>query len=138
MVGTHTRETHHMGTKIEAKQHGTVSTYGYGCRCDRCILAGREADERKRTRTPAPKRQPAPYAPLLHRLSIHCGKPVDELTREQIAEACGVTTQTVRRWTNTGTVNLRIMDDVAIRLGWHPAAIWGSTWYIETFAGDTQ
>jgi len=127
-----------METKIEAKQHGTATTYGYGCRCERCILAGQETDARKRAGKHKPKLAPAPYAPLRHRVSIHIGCAIDELTREQIAEACGVTTQTVTRWNKTQVVQLRLIDDIAIRLGWHPAAIWGSTWYIQTYAGDTE
>ena len=49
--------------------------------------------------------------------------------REQ-AEACGVTTRTIVRWRQGHTgVDRRIADDVACRLGHHPAEVWGDDWW---------
>lgn len=48
--------------------------------------------------------------------------------REQ-AEACGVTQRTVCRWRSGSGVDRRIADAVAVRVGLHPAEVWGDDWW---------
>lgn len=48
--------------------------------------------------------------------------------REQ-ATACGVTVRTVGRWRAGAGVDRRTADEVAVRLGLHPAEVWGDEWW---------
>lgn len=79
-----------------------------------------------------PTPDPVPLAPLLDRLSSYLGRTADEIGADEIAEACGVDRRTVQRWRSCGRVAVRDVDEIAVRLGWHPAAIWGADWYITT------
>jgi len=115
----------------DINHHGTYSSYCRGCRCTRCAEAQRE-NRRNRNNTP-PAIAPVPLAPLLERVSSQTGIPVPNLTHTDIAIACRVSDRTVLRWMQTGTIKTIYADDIAIRLGWHPAAIWGIDWYIDTY-----
>lgn len=75
-----------------------------------------------------------PFAPLLQRIAGKYQTTADAVTAEQIAETCGVDRRTVHRWKANGFLSDRKCDTIAIRMGWHPAAIWGIDWYIETYA----
>lgn len=45
-----------------------------------------------------------------------------------VAEACGTTRSSVRRWQETG-LNPIVADRVCARLGLHPADVWGDDWW---------
>lgn len=111
--------------------HGSSGTYSTGCRCELCAMAARD-DSRLRRRGLSANQPAAPIGPLLKRLSIHLVIPVEQLSLEEIAEACGVTTRTVARWRSTGEIPHLHIDRIATHLGWHPAAIWGVDWWIDT------
>ena len=113
--------------------HGTWSNYGKGCRCTRCREAQREENANRQRPTRLPVHQPVPLAPLLERLISHLGKPVNQFERYEVARACGVSERTVNRWYNTQQIKADYCDAIAIKLGWHPAAIWGADWYIQTY-----
>jgi len=114
-------------------KHGTVHTYMGGCRCTRCKIAARDDRRNRRNGNKTTPVAPLPYAPLLERISSALSTPTSELNRYEIAAACGVSERTVTRWTESQQINARDADDIAIRLGWHPAAIWGADWYIATY-----
>ena len=114
-------------------RHGTETSYMKGCRCTRCKTAAREARMHRRGGTKPEPVKPLPLQPLLERVSSYVGEPVDQLDVYVIARACGVSERTVQRWAKSQEVNSRDADDIAIRLGWHPAAIWGADWYIRTY-----
>jgi hypothetical protein len=117
--------------------HGTWTSYGNGCRCTRCRDAMREQTAKRKRTNRLPIAQPVPLAPLLERIASYVGEPVEQLDRYVIARVCGVSERTVTRWYQTQEVQARMCDDIAIKLGWHPAAIWGVAWYIETYdTGD--
>jgi hypothetical protein len=116
----------------EGEAHGTKTGYSNGCRCERCATASRDYERRKRAGIATPRPDPVPLAPLLDRLSGYIGASVEQLGVDTIAEACGVDRRTVLRWRSCGRVPERDIDDIATRLGWHPAAIWGAHWYITT------
>jgi hypothetical protein len=50
---------------------------------------------------------------------------------DAIGEALGVGRSTVNKWRNGRAymINLYRADTLAIRLGYHPALIWGSDWW---------
>lgn len=50
---------------------------------------------------------------------------------DAIGEALGVGRSTVNKWRNgrAHMINLYRADTLAIRLGYHPALIWGSEWW---------
>jgi len=114
-------------------QHGTWSSYSKGCRCIRCAEAQRENRRNRQRTNRLPVAAPVPLAPLLERIASYVGEPVEQLDRYVIARVCGVSEKTVTRWRETQEVQARHCDDIAIRIGWHPAAIWGADWYIETY-----
>jgi hypothetical protein len=68
----------------------------------------------------------------LAKVSAHFDLPAEMLNDDQVAEALGVSRRTIVRWRALGTLSEEYTDRVAISLGWHPAAIWGLDWYIET------
>lgn len=74
-----------------------------------------------------------PVQPLLDRVSRMTNTPIGDLDIIQVANTCGVTRETASRWMRTGLIPEPIIDDLAIHLGWHPAAIWGVDWYIDTY-----
>lgn len=113
-------------------KHGTTSGYSNGCRCEACRTAASAYWRRQRARRTPPKPQPVPLGPLLERLSSHLGVAVEQLSQDDIAEACGVTPRTACRWRSCGWIAERYADRIAVHLGWHPAAIWGADWWIET------
>jgi hypothetical protein len=118
-------------------QHGTWTGYSKGCRCTRCAEAQRENRRNRQRTNKLPVAKPVPLAPLLERIASYVDEPVDQLDRYVIARVCGVSQRTVTRWYQTQEVQARICDDIAIKLGWHPAAIWGADWYIQTYdTGD--
>ena len=121
----------------EGQRHGTTSGYSNGCRCDLCRAAAREHSARYRSRgkRPTPTPTPVPFGPLLERVASYVGCAAEQLTDEQIAEACGVARKTALRWRHTGLVRHIDTDRVSIALGWHPAAIWGMDWYITSTLG---
>lgn len=45
-----------------------------------------------------------------------------------VAEACGTTRSSIRRWQETG-LNPIVADRVCARLGLHPADVWGDDWW---------
>lgn len=99
--------------------HGTLDTYDDGCRCRRC-----------RTLEPKePARTPVPAEPLFQLIRDLYGT---ELVDDRIAELCGVARETIGRWRKSGRIRHRDIDRIAIKLGRHPAEIWGTTWWIET------
>ena len=73
-----------------------------------------------------------PLQPLLDRVECNAGRPLDEISDFELAAICGVSTRTINRWKHTQRVRVVDTDRIAISLGWHPAAIWGAKWYIET------
>lgn len=113
--------------------HGTRGGYSDGCRCTRCKLAAREYRKQKKSHIPTPKVPDVPLQPLLERVASQLGQPVTALDALDISKACGVSTRTVARWKQTQQIPSRDVDDIAIRLGWHPAAIWGAQWYTDTY-----
>ena len=121
------------------RPHGRQETYNRGCRCELCRKVEAERHQRKRARAklgvlPNPRVYPSvPLQPLLERLSSHLGERIEELSLRDVADAVGMSTRTVSRWYETGTVQCRHLDDIATRIGWHPAAIWGATWYTQTY-----
>jgi hypothetical protein len=48
------------------------------------------------------------------------------VTDPRIARACGVERRTVLRWRQRDAIRLTVAEQVADRLGAHPAEIWGS------------
>jgi len=114
-------------------KHGTWTSYGNGCRCTRCREAMREQTAKRKHTNKLPVAPPVPLAPLLERISSYVGEPIEQLDRYVIARVCGVSERTVTRWYQTQQVQANICDDIAIKLGWHPAAIWGPDWYVETY-----
>lgn len=115
------------------QRHGTNASYMGGCRCTRCKTAAQEARRNRINGTKPQPVPPLPLQPLLERVSSALGTAVDQLDRYEIARACGVSERTVQRWAKSQEVNPRDADDIAIRLGWHPAAIWGAQWYTDTY-----
>lgn len=93
----------------------------------------REQTAKRKHTNKLPVAAPVPLAPLLERISSYVGEPVEQLDRYVIARVCGVSERTVTRWYQTQQVQANICDDIAIKLGWHPAAIWGPDWYVETY-----
>lgn len=85
-------------------------------------------------RRPTPP--PVPLAPLLERLSSYLGERAEQLDYSAVAEACGVSHRTVVRWMKARVVAVSEVDDIAVRLGWHPAAIWGAEWYCRTYSQE--
>ena len=116
-------------------KHGVRARYNAGCRCARCTEANRIYNRKIDRRLPANRNNRGhgepmvPLAPLLERIASAHGP---GLTDRTIAELCGVSPRTVLRWRRTQQICAGDTDRVAIALGWHPAAIWGITWYIET------
>lgn len=111
--------------------HGTQAAYHDGCRCELCAMA--ERDARRQIANGIRGTQPdAPLQPLLERLATHLVIDIEQLRVDDIAEACGVDRRTVQRWKRTGWITHRHIDRIAVHLGWHPAAIWGADWWIET------
>jgi hypothetical protein len=49
------------------------------------------------------------------------------LKHEELAQLLGVTRRTVQRWTTPG-IPLHYADQLAIRLGYNPIAVWGLWW----------
>jgi len=112
---------------------GTRATYSGGCRCDDCRAANRAYSRANDPRLPANRgrateRGFVDSAPLFARITSALGVDAND---EQIAEACGVSRETVQRWRRKGRLRVVDTDRVAIALGWHPAAVWGADWYIE-------
>ena len=101
-------------------------------------MAARDYYRRKRAGIATPRPDPVPLAPLMERLSIYLGRAAHEIGVDTIAEACGVDRRTVLRWRSCGRVPERDIDEIAIRLGWHPAAIWGADWYIRSTYYDEE
>ena len=95
-------------------------------------MAASDYKRRKRAGISTPRPDHVPLAPLLEKLSSYVGASVEQLGIDTIAEACGVDRRTVLRWRSCGRVPERDIDEIATRLGWHPAAIWGADWYIRT------
>jgi DNA-binding transcriptional regulator YiaG len=122
-----------MGIPIASYRHGTSTVYGYGCRCDRCreYDNARQRNKRAKNRVLIPRA--VPLAPLIERVAIHLGKPADQISQYDFAQAVGVHQRTVCRWMQNGHLPENMSDRVAVHLGWHPAAIWGVDWYIETY-----
>jgi len=114
----------------EGEAHGTTTGYSNGCRCEQCTAARRDYDRRKHVGIRKPRPDPVPLGPLLQRVSAYVGCSVKQLGVDTIAEACGVDRRTVLRWRSCDQVPARDIDEIATRLGWHPAAIWGADWYI--------
>lgn len=54
---------------------------------------------------------------------------VQRLSMTRAARSCDVSRETLLRWRRTGQVPVFAADRVAVRLGVHPAAIWGSHWW---------
>lgn len=50
-------------------------------------------------------------------------------TVPEIADYCGMSRSRLRKWALTGEVPMRGCDELATRLGFHPAAIWGDAWW---------
>jgi DNA-binding transcriptional regulator YiaG len=121
------------------RAHGRQETYNRGCRCDLCREVEAARHQRKRARKKygleaAPRVYPTvPLEPLLERVAIHFGRPADQISQYDFARAVGVHQRTICRWIKNGRVPENQLDRVAINLGWHPAAIWGVDWYIETY-----
>jgi len=121
------------------RAHGRQETYNRGCRCDLCRKVEAARNQRKRARAklgviPNPRVYlTLPLEPLIERVAIHIGRPVDQISQYDFAQAVGVHQRTVCRWIKNGRIPERQSDRVAINLGWHPAAIWGVDWYIETY-----
>jgi len=120
-------------------QHGRQQTYNRGCRCEQCSRVEAERHQRKRARKkyglPTAPRLPqsVPLAPLVERVAIHLGRPADQISQHDFAQAVGVHQRTVCRWMQNGHLPENMSDRVAVHLGWHPAVIWGVDWYIETY-----
>lgn len=122
--------------------HGTRARYMSGrCRCAPCKAANtaynRTVDRRlpENRNKPKPETRYVPVEPLLARVESYTGQRIGELTDADIAEVCGVSPRTVLRWRTSRRVRVIDTDRIAIHMGWHPAVIWGTTWYIET-AGE--
>lgn len=49
-------------------------------------------------------------------------------TQADIAERLGVHEATIGAWKRGGTLNWQLADSIAIRLGTHPAMLWGDDW----------
>ena len=122
-----------MGIPIASHRHGTSTVYGYGCRCDRCREYDNERQRNKRAKNRVLIPRAVPLAPLIERVVIHLGKPADQISRYDFAQAVGVHQRTVCRWMQNGHLPENMSDRVAVHLGWHPAVIWGVDWYIETY-----
>lgn len=122
--------------KVTAEvRHGKRSTYQKGCRCDRCRTANtdynRRVDRRLRGNEHLPYARPrVPIQPLIERVSAYLDLNMDQVNCFHIAEACGVSHRTVLRWMERGTLPAESTDEIATRLGWHPAVIWGLDWYL--------
>lgn len=62
-------------------------------------------------------------------------QPLLELTEllgpTDIASLCGVSRETVTRWRSgsTATITAHAADHMAVRMGMHPAEIWGEHWW---------
>jgi DNA-binding transcriptional regulator YiaG len=122
-----------MGEPIASRLHGTSKGYEIGCRCDRCRGIEAQRHQRKRGTTRVLIPRAVPLAPLIERVAIHLGRPADEISQYDFAQAVGVHQRTVCRWMRNGHLPENMSDRVAVHLGWHPAAIWGVDWYIETY-----
>jgi len=122
-----------MGEPIASRVHGTSKGYEIGCRCDRCRAYEAERHERKRGTTRVLIPPAVPLAPLIERVVIHLGRPADQISQYDFAQAVGVHQRTACRWMQNGHLPENMSDRVAVHLGWHPAVIWGVDWYIETY-----
>lgn len=86
-----------------------------------------------------------PLAPLLDRVVAVAGMPIHQrvgcpacggdttisgscLRVIDIAEMLGISSKGLNRWTAEGGVPVDRADEIAIRLGWHPAVVWGHDW----------
>lgn len=118
------------------RHHGVRATYQAGCRCNRCRDANRIYNRRVDRRLPANRNlrviARVPYAPLMDKLCAYFELPAEKLDDGLVAETLGVSRRTLLRWKAIGTLPEYLTDRVATNLGWHPAAIWGLDWYLET------
>jgi hypothetical protein len=64
---------------------------------------------------------------------VHANITREPVPLTQAAEVVGVDDAQLHRWRRTG-VRLDLADLAAIRLGVHPAAIWGDHWWAGTEA----
>ena len=109
-------------------EHGLTGYRDHGCRCEVCIAANRqqtadvEAWRRRANR--------APIGPLLERAASVAGRDPQAMSLKDIGRVCGVDGTQIYRWMQSGSLPFRNAEQVAIHLGWHPAAIWGIDWYL--------
>jgi hypothetical protein len=68
----------------------------------------------------------------MDKLCAYFELPAEKLDDGLVAETLGVSRRTLLRWKAIGTLPEYLTDRVATNLGWHPAAIWGLDWYLET------
>lgn len=50
-------------------------------------------------------------------------------TLPEIADYLQLPKARIRAWAQAGKIPMRACDDAAIRLGYHPASIWGDAWW---------
>lgn len=56
------------------------------------------------------------------------GKFDDTTSQREIAERLGVHQSAVSAWQRGGKIHWVLADDIAVRLGTHPAELWGDDW----------
>ena len=74
-----------------------------------------------------------PIEPLLQLCAARHHTNADDVTVEQLAVMCSVDVRTIARWKADRRLPVIAADRVAISLGYHPAIVWGASW----FEGET-
>ena len=95
-----------------------------------------------------------PLAPLLDRIASAAGQPIHSdpcpyclgtvgpaspcLRPRTVAAAVGVSSRRWMRWVAARSIPVDDADRVAVRLGWHPAAVWGPNWHVPDWPFDDE
>lgn len=74
-----------------------------------------------RYRANRPVEETLPFGPLAEWISVHYGR---EPSIRNVAALCLVSNKTAHKWHRTGRLAIDDADKAAIRLGYHPVAIW--------------
>lgn len=119
--------------------HRTPGNGGYarGCRCERCTEAHaayqRGYESRNASSIAAARRRRRRRQRRLPRLRLSFG-PVEAAARTgspaEVARLLEVDRRQVYRWRHCGLTWAQA-DELAVRIGFHPSAVWGAAWWAQ-------